>query len=77
MCTVSAVMDYGRLRVPEYHWDTTNWAVFKQLVKQAEEFDKVSGEPDCVDPEKEAWMKGVEERLAALEAAAFRAASKP
>lgn len=73
MCTVSAIMDYGQMRVPDHEWNTTNWPVFKQLVRQAEEFDKVAGQPDCIDPAKETWMKSIEARIEKLEAAAFRA----
>lgn len=77
MCTVSAIMEYGMYRIPEQQWTPQTWGPFQRLVKQAEEFDKAAGQPDCVDPEKEAWMKRVEERLEKLEAAAFRTAVVP
>lgn len=76
MCTVSVITTYGQTRIPEGQWTTQTWSPFTDLVKQAEIFDKAAGQPDCVDPEKEAWMKRIEERLAALEAAAFRAETK-
>lgn len=71
MCTVSMVTGYG-MRYPDHYWDTTSWPLFKALVKEAEKFDKETGQPDCVDPEKDAWMKRIEERLEKLEAEAFR-----
>jgi hypothetical protein len=73
MCTVSAVTAYG-MKMPDHQWNTQTWPSFKALVQKAEEFDKVADQPDCVDPEKDAWMKRIEERLEKLEAAAFRTA---
>lgn len=73
MCTVSMIYDYGRQRIPDNVWTAPILHEFKGLVKKAEEFDTAAGQPDCVDPEKEAWMKAIEERIEKLEAAAFRA----
>lgn len=74
MCTVSVVTAYGQ-RYPDHYWTTGNWPQFKNLVTEAEKFDKATGQPDCVDPEKEAWMKRIEDRLEKLEAESWRARS--
>lgn len=66
MCAVSMVHDYGR-RQPDDFWTMPNYDYFKDLVKKAEDFDKATGQPHCEDPEKTAFMKKIEERLAALE----------
>lgn len=68
MCTVSAVLQYGQ-RYRDDYWTQQNWPPFTALVKQAEEFDKITGQPDCVDPAKEAWMKRIEQRLEQIERA--------
>lgn len=73
MCTVSAITDYGMQRFPHDYWTPQTWPPFQQLVRQAEIFDKVANQPDCIDPAKEAWMKAIEARIDKLEAAAFRA----
>ncbi len=43
---------------------------FKKLVAAAEEFDRKTGQPDCEDQQKSAWMREVEERLKKLERSA-------
>lgn len=48
-------------------------AAFHKAVEAAETFDKLTGQPDCVDPEKAELLGRVaelEQRLAALEGAA-------
>ncbi len=42
---------------------------FKKLVAAAEKFDKATNQPHCEDPTKMAWVREVEVRLKALEAA--------
>lgn len=74
MCTVSVITDYGMQRFPQEYWTPQTWPTFKQLVKEAEVFDKATDQADCVDPEKDAWMKVIEARIEKLEAAAFRKA---
>ena len=71
MCTVSGVYDLGRT-FPMDFWTTPKLDEFKKVIDAAQEFDKVADQPDCEDPVKMEWMKEVEERLAKLEAAAFR-----
>lgn len=72
MCTVSVITDYGRNRIPYEYWTAKTWPPFRELVKAAEEFDKVTDQPDCIDPIKAEWMQSIEERIQKLEAAAFR-----
>lgn len=38
-----------------------------KLVEAAKEFDKKTGQPDCVDPQKDAWLQKVLDRLDAIE----------
>lgn len=71
MCSVSAVTGYG-MRMPDDFWNQQTWPPFKDLVREAEIFDKITKQPDCIDPEKDEWMKRIEERLEKLEAAERR-----
>lgn len=77
MCTVSMVYQYGMERIPPQQWTPVTWPWFQQLVKQAEIFDEKTGQPDCVDPAKEEWARGIEERLRKLEEAASAGAEQP
>jgi hypothetical protein len=43
------------------------WEEFKKLLKQAAKVDEITGQPDCVDPEKQKWMESIEKRLDDLE----------
>ncbi len=79
MCVVSAILDYGRRQWPQYDWrvptpvtppvlpTADEWAQFRELLRKAAEFDKAARQPDCEDPEKAAWMRRMEDRLAELE----------
>jgi len=69
MCSVSVIYDYGRTQVPLTSWTRDSWVDFKDIIRRLEALDKKLGEPDCEDPAKAAWMREVEARLAALEAA--------
>jgi len=40
---------------------------FRDLLEQAKKIDKVTGQPDCEDPEKTDWMEEMEKRVSALE----------
>ena len=75
MCVVSLVMDYYRPRIDEWWFQPLTPSVapsvmkeisdLKKAVQGAEDVDRLTGQPDCVDPEKAKLM----ERVAALEAA--------
>lgn len=60
------ITGYG-MRYPDPHWTPANWPDFNELIRKAGEYDKKHGEPDCIDPEKDAWMKRIEARIAELE----------
>lgn len=40
---------------------------FKRLKKNAEEIDRVTGQPDCIDPKKDEYVKKLEARVRELE----------
>ena len=42
----------------------TPWAIFKEMLKLAQQLDVLLGQPDCEDEAKVAWMKEVEELIA-------------
>jgi hypothetical protein len=78
MCAVSAVHDYygnrpnlwptpGLAGVAGPQWTPQTLIDFKDIIKRLEALDAKLGEPDCVDPAKEAWVAEVEKRLKALE----------
>lgn len=69
---VSVLHQYGKDRVPSDAWTRSTIDTFKKLVTETEKLDEALGEPDCVDIHKTDWLKEVEARLTALEAAAFR-----
>jgi hypothetical protein len=66
MCAVSAITDYG-MRMPNEWWDYQKALEYKRLIRQAEEFDRKTNQPDCVDPAKDEFMKKILERLEAIE----------
>lgn len=63
MCAVSAIYDYGRNIVPQEAFEDAAFREnFLKLVREAKEFDKVTGQPDCEDSEKKKWWNAIEER---------------
>ena len=72
MCMMSVLTQYGRDRVADTAWTPQSWQQFKDITGQVEKLDTDLGEPDCVDPEKAAWMQRIEERIERIEANAFR-----
>lgn len=66
MCMVS-VMSVAGAQIPVMDWTRPAFNEYQEILKRIEALDKKLGQPDCVDPAKEAWMKQVEERLSALE----------
>jgi hypothetical protein len=70
MCIVSAVMDYGRERIPVQQWTPETFGQFQQILIELQKLDAKLSQPDCEDPEKAKWMREVEGRLAKLEGTA-------
>ena len=68
MCTVSAMLDHGRTRIPLRDWTRPAWTEFQEIIRRLEVLDQKLNQPDCVDPKKAEWMQLVEERLQKLEA---------
>lgn len=50
-------------------WDRAALDDLKDIIKRLDALDKKLGLAECEDPKKAEWMKGIEERLAALERA--------
>lgn len=69
MCSVSAIMDYGRTRVPMEQWTRPAFNEFKEVIERLEALDKKLDQPHCEDAAKAEWMREVEERLRRLESA--------
>jgi ubiquitin-protein ligase len=67
---VSVIQDYGRTRVPAERWTPDAFAQLQEILLKVQALDTKLGEPNCEDPAKAAWMRGVEKRLAALETGA-------
>lgn len=65
MCMVSMVSDYARQRVPMQTWLENPTAIqdLKKIIGLLEKIDKKLGQPDCVDPEKEQFIKDLEEHI--------------
>lgn len=67
MCAVSAIYDtMGRFPV-EYWVNPAQLQPWQDILKQAQKFDEATGQPDCVDPQKEAIMGKILARLEAIE----------
>jgi hypothetical protein len=66
MCIVSVITQYG-MQYPPQHWNEQNWQPFKALLDQARIVDVRIGEPDCIDPEKKAWIERIDRQIAELE----------
>ena len=69
MCTVSMIFDAGR-QLPDGAWTKDALSDFKRVVDAAKVFDKATGQADCEDPEKAAFLKRITARVAAREMAA-------
>lgn len=71
MCAVSMITDYYREKwpLPDYTKPLTNpngvfittdqWLEYLELKRRLSEYDKKTGQPDCVKPEVDEWEKKV------------------
>lgn len=57
MCTVSAVTGALQNYKPVQDWTYQSWLGIQKILALCEKLDKQQGEPDCIDPEKDAWIK--------------------
>lgn len=62
MCAISVICDYAAKKPMEF-WNDSTFSQLDLLIKQAAEFDMLTGEPKCLDPEMEEGLK--KERLLA------------
>lgn len=69
MCVVSATHDYMMKRTKYEDWTRPAFNEYAEIIRRLGELDKKLGQPDCVDPAKDAWMRDIDERLRKLEAA--------
>lgn len=70
MCLVSMVTDWHQRTYPVTHpyWDVSdNHKKFKEILDAVKELDKRLGQPDCVDPKKDEYIKELEARIKRLE----------
>lgn len=72
MCMVSAIMDYGIQTWPNWNNQVTpvardqivlEMSAYLELVRKAEEFDKLANQPDCVDPKKAELVQKIKDLL--------------
>ncbi len=66
MCVSSVIHQYGQ-RYPDPYWNQQNWPPFRDLLDKAKQVDEQLGEPHCIDPEKDAWARRIEDRIRKLE----------
>lgn len=69
MCIVSMVMD-GARTVPIEQWDQPKLDQLFITVESARKLDALTGQPDCEDPKKAAFLKRITTRVAAKAMAA-------
>lgn len=66
MCMVSVVTGYFQQQ-PFPSWNEVTLRQAQELQRQAEEYDKKTGQPDCAHDETKDILKRIEERLTELE----------
>ena len=69
MCVTSVIQDFAG-QLPQHIWTRDTFSEYQEILRRLGELDRKLGQPDCVDPAKEAWMRDVERRLMDLEAKA-------
>jgi len=67
MCAVSSIVGYMQDFVPPYQWTRPGFERLKDIIRRLEVLDTELGQHDCIDPEKEKYLKEIEDRLQALE----------
>jgi len=67
MCAVSMISDYYRDKWPTIssliQITQAQWDEYQELKRKAMEYDKRTGQPDCVKPEVEEWENKIVEVL--------------
>lgn len=66
MCAVSMVYDLGG-NMPLDYWTPQKYDYLRELIRKAEEYDRITNQPDCEDAEKGKVLERIEKRLAELE----------
>lgn len=60
MCVVSMISDMAMRRWPEPIYpigiNPTDYTWLKELIRKAEEYDKLNSQPDCPTDDKKAWL---------------------
>lgn len=69
MCSVSVIQHYMGTSTEPAQWTRPMLNEYQEIIRRLDKLDGQLGQPDCVDPAKEAWMREVEARLDAMEAA--------
>ena len=67
MRLVSMVYDYSKQNFPLDNWTEDKYEWFKDIIERTKKLDEMMDQRDCVDPEKEKYMREIEDRLANLE----------
>lgn len=70
MCVVSMIHDYfgDPLKPNPFNNEPWRWDRYKKFIKEAEELDRITGQPDCESPEKVAKIKKLEDQMEQLRA---------
>lgn len=55
-------------KLPEPYWTRPNFGYLQELIRKAEEYDKLTNQPHCEDAEKVKVMERIEKRLTDIEA---------
>lgn len=64
MCVVSMITDSFMKRWPEpSHLPYYDYTILKDLIRKAEEYDKMTKQPECPEPAKVDWLEKVREQL--------------
>lgn len=70
MCAVSYVADLGKDWTDTNGWDwwkQPNYDDYQELIRKARKWDELTNQPDCVDEEKDKFLKELDARMKKLE----------
>lgn len=54
-------------QLPNHYWTRPNYDYLKELIRKAEEYDRLTNQPHCEDVEKTKVLDGIEQRLLDIE----------
>lgn len=64
MCVVSMVIGWGQEQwITPHIFPTYFYPQYLDLIKRAEEYDKLNNQPNCPDESKDKWLKMLDQHM--------------